>query len=104
MPVVLADITVLPIGTGNTSISDYIAASEALLKEFPELKHRVNPLSTSVEGELDRVLELVRRMHEAPFAEGAYRVSTSLRIDDRRDSSVSMEHPMDAVREKAGLR
>lgn len=104
MPVVFADLTILPIGTGNTSISDYVAASEALLKDFPDIRYRLNPTSTSLEGELDRILELVRRMHEAPFSQGAYRVSTSLRIDDRRDSSPSMEHQVDVVREKAGLR
>lgn len=104
MPVVSADVSIVPIGTGNTSISDYVAASENLLKAFPDVRYRLSPMSTSLEGELDRILELVRRMHEAPFAEGAYRVSTSLRIDDRRDQQSSMEHKVEVVREKAGLK
>lgn len=38
MPKVFADVTIVPIGTGNTSISSYVAASEMLLKEFPDIQ------------------------------------------------------------------
>ena len=103
MPHVLADITTVPLGTGNTSISAYVGACDRLLKQFPDLQYRLNPMSTTVEGELDRVLELIRRMHEAPFELGARRVSTTIRIDDRRDARGSMQGKMDSAREKSGL-
>lgn len=103
MPTVCADVTIVPIGTGNTSISSYVAACERLVKEFPDINFRINPMSTTLEGEIDRVLELIRRMHEAPFTQGAYRVSTSIRIDDRRDHRNTMENKIETVREKAGL-
>ncbi len=103
MPKVMADVTIVPIGTGSTSISSYVASCDQLLKQFPDVKYRLNPMTTTLEGELDRVLELARRMHEAPFTQGAYRVSTTLRIDDRRDHANTMEGKMAAVREKAGL-
>ena len=60
-------------------------------------------MSTTLDGENDRVLELIRRMHEAPFTQGAYRVSTSIRIDDRRDHTNTMDNKIAVVREKAGL-
>jgi uncharacterized protein (TIGR00106 family) len=103
MPTVFADVTIIPIGTGNTSISSYVAACERLVREFPDINFRINPLSTTLEGEIDRVLELIRRMHEAPFTQGAYRVSTSIRIDDRRDHRNTMENKIETVRNKAGL-
>lgn len=103
MPKVFADVTIVPIGTGNTSISSYVAASERLLKEFPDVQYKLNPMSTTLDGEMDRVLELIRRMHEAPFLQGAYRVSTAIRIDDRRDRSNTMDNKIASVREKAGL-
>ena len=39
-------------------------------------------------------------MHEVPFAAGAGRVSTLIRIDDRRDKNSSMTAKMQAVKEK----
>ena len=37
-------------------------------------------------GEKDyQQLQVIRRMHEAPFEKGAVRVSTLIKIDDRRD-------------------
>lgn len=104
MPKAMVDVTIVPIGTANTSISSYVAACERLIKQFPDIQYSLNPMSTTFEGELDRILELVRRMHEAPFEQGAYRVSTSIRIDDRRDSSNTMAGKVAAVREKAGLK
>lgn len=103
MPYAMVDVTIIPIGTGNTGISAYVAACGRLLKEFPDIQYRVNPMTTTLEGELDRILEMVRRMHEAPFREGAYRVSTTIRIDDRRDQRNTMEGKINAVRDKAGL-
>ena len=103
MPRIFADITIVPIGTGSTSISSYVAACERLLKEFPDVQYKLNPMSTTLDGVLDRVLELIRRMHEAPFAQGASRVSTSIRIDDRRDFHNTMENKIATVKEKAGL-
>jgi uncharacterized protein (TIGR00106 family) len=103
MPKAMVDVTIVPIGTANTSISSYVAACERLLRQFPDVRYHLNPMSTTLEGELDRVLELIRRMHEAPFSQGAYRVSTTIRIDDRRDASQTMQGKIDTVREKAGL-
>ena len=39
-------------------------------------------------------------MHEAPFAEGARRVSTLIKIDDRRDKEQTLEGKVRSVTEK----
>jgi uncharacterized protein YqgV (UPF0045/DUF77 family) len=39
-------------------------------------------------------------MHEHPFTLGAQRVSTSLRIDDRRDKQATIAGKMRSVEEK----
>jgi len=46
------------------------------------------------------VLTVIRQMHEIPFNAGAERVSTSVRIDDRRDKDASMVQKMQAVQDK----
>ena len=99
MSIVVAEIVVSPLGTGSPSISAYVADVERLLETFT-LKRLLTPMGTILEGELDEVLRAVRAVHEAPFARGALRVSTSLRIDERRDKTLSMEGKVRAVEEK----
>jgi uncharacterized protein YqgV (UPF0045/DUF77 family) len=48
------------------------------------LKHEVEPLGTTVEGELRAVLEAVEEAHELLVANGVGRLTTSLRIEDKR--------------------
>jgi len=97
----IAQVTIIPIGTGDTGVSEYVAAIQDVLAAAPEeVKHRMTPMSTLIEGPLDEVLAVIRRMHEVPFQRGAQRVSTSISIDDRRDKPSTMEQKMRSVEEK----
>ncbi len=96
----IAEITVVPLGTGSTSLSQYVADVENVLKKYSDLKTKLTPMSTVVEGDLDRILEAVREMHETPFKKGAKRVSTRLSIDDRRDKEASMDAKIESVKSK----
>jgi uncharacterized protein (TIGR00106 family) len=83
---VIIDVHIHPIGSGEIGVSRYVAASVAALKtQFPSLTFQVNPMSTTIQGQLNLALEAVKAMHEAQFYAGAVRVSTSIRIDERRD-------------------
>jgi uncharacterized protein (TIGR00106 family) len=73
---------------------------EKVLKKFPKVKSLLTPMSTILEGEMDDILEAVKSMHEVPFRMGALRVSTTLRIDDRRDKAITMVGKMAAVKSK----
>jgi len=97
---VVAEVTVVPLGTSSPSLSTYVSEVEKALKKFPRLKSMLTPMSTILEGEMDDVLEAVKAMHEAPFRMGALRVSTTLRIDDRRDKPLTMEGKLAAVKGK----
>jgi uncharacterized protein (TIGR00106 family) len=81
MAVVFVSIT--PLGTG-TSVSRYVAGVERILRDT-SLKSQLTAMGTIIEGDLDEILAVIRRMHEHPFTQGAARVSTFLKIDDRRD-------------------
>lgn len=95
----IAFLTITPLGTATPSVSRYVAGVERILRET-QLTHQLTAMGTIIEGDLDEILAVVRRMHEAPFAEGALRVSTSLRIDDRRDRPHSIASKMRSVEEK----
>ncbi|MFD2331890.1 MTH1187 family thiamine-binding protein [Cohnella sp. GCM10020058] len=97
----IVQVTIVPIGTGSTSVSAYVAEVERILRLAPErIEHQMTPMSTIIEGELEDVLAVVRRMHETPFNHGAQRVSTSITIDDRRDKQGTMAQKMEAVADK----
>ena len=97
---VIAEVTVVPLGTASASLSSFVAEAERVLKDFPALKSLLTPMSTILEGELADVLAAVRAMHEAPFLMGALRVSTTLRIDDRRDKEITMAGKVASVKGK----
>lgn len=92
-------LTITPLGTATPSVSAYVAGVEKVLRESG-LKHQLTAMGTIIEGDLDAILAVVREMHEHPFTQGALRVSTSIRIDDRRDKVATMEGKMRSVEEK----
>lgn len=97
----IAEVTVLPMGTATPSVSQYIADVHRVLEAYEgKIKYRLTPMSTILEGELDDIFEVVKRMHEVPFHKGVLRVNTALRIDERRDKSASMEQKIRSVEEK----
>jgi uncharacterized protein (TIGR00106 family) len=99
----IVQVTIVPLGTGTPSVGDYVAAVHHVLENSGEkIKYQLTPMSTIIEGELDIVLAVVRRMHEVPFSNGAMRVSTSITIDDRRDKEGTMEQKLRSVEEKKG--
>ena len=94
---VIARIQVVPLGTATTSLSHYVAACLDVLKEAKDVSYEITAMGTNIQGPLERVLELARKMHEVPFAMGVKRVGTTINIDDRRDKPSSMEHKVKAV-------
>lgn len=94
---VIVEISVVPIGTADTSISQYVAGCIGVLDACNDIKYQLTPMGTVVEGPLDRVLELVKLMHEVPFKKGISRVITTVKIDDRRDIKASMKGKIDSV-------
>jgi len=97
---VIAEVTVVPLGTATPSLSAYVAGVEKVLAKFTNIKTLLTPMATILEGDLDEILTAVRQMHETPFVNGAQRVSTRISIDDRRDKQLSMEGKVKAVKEK----
>ena len=96
---VIMEVSVVPLGTGSTGVSRYVACCLEMVRAAG-VSHQLTPMGTILEGELDELLSLVRRMHEVPFGEGALRVVTTLKIDDRRDREASMAAKVRSVEEK----
>lgn len=94
----IVEVNVCPLGTGTPSVSRYVAEAERVLQGEKDLKYELTAMGTIIEGELDKLLTLVARMHRAVFEAGALRVVTTVKIDERRDKAASMEGKVEAVR------
>ncbi|MGK2905249.1 MAG: MTH1187 family thiamine-binding protein [Desulfuromonadales bacterium] len=80
----VVEISVAPLGTGSLSVSRYVAACVEIVVASG-LVYQLNPMGTVIEGDIDAIFAVLRKMHEVPFGKGAERVSTLIKIDDRRD-------------------
>lgn len=96
----IAEVTVIPIGTGTTSLSPYVAELQRVLEKQEGIRYTLTSMSTIIEGPLENVFAAIRSIHESPFHSGAQRVSTSIKIDDRRDKESSSEQKLRSVQEK----
>ncbi|MFB6355265.1 MAG: MTH1187 family thiamine-binding protein [bacterium] len=92
-PIVAAQITVTPVGTGNPDITKYIREC-IKIAHLSEMKFQETPLGTVVRGPMDEVLKIIKKMHEVPFELGAKRVRTHVTIDDFREEDIepSLHH------------
>ena len=79
----LAELEVVPIGTGSASLSAILAQAARLIDQSG-LDYRVGPMGTSVEGDWDQVMALAKQCRDA-MLRSADRVMLTIRIDDRKD-------------------
>ncbi|MEO0072010.1 MAG: MTH1187 family thiamine-binding protein [candidate division WOR-3 bacterium] len=92
----IVDISVVPIGTKTSSISEYVKKSIQLIKKSG-LKYQIGPMGTTIEGELSDIFELILQIHKAQVKMGVKRILTTIKIDDRRDKKQTMEDKVKAV-------
>ncbi len=92
-------VSISPVGEG-ISVSRYVTEALRVLHNQSRVEFRLDPMFTTLDGDLDEILALIRQMQEAVFAAGAERVGTVIKIDDRRDHAASMDGKIASVRQK----
>lgn len=98
----LIKVSIIPLGTGTPSVSKYVARAVEVLQGEKDIKYELTAMGTIIEGDLERLLTLARRMHEAVFDAGVVRAVTIIEIDDRRDKTSSMSGKIESVKKKLG--
>ncbi len=96
----IAEVSVVPLGTGDTSVSRYVAGAVKALRSHPELSYELTGMGTIIQGEIPALLAVIAEMHESVFTAGARRVVTTVKIDDRRDKPATPETKIAAVRKQ----
>jgi uncharacterized protein (TIGR00106 family) len=84
--VVVAEVSVFPLGTGSPGVSRYVATAVEEL-EASGLKCTLGPMGTTVEAASpEEVYAAVARAQAAVFELGAGRAYTVIKMDERRDA------------------
>jgi len=96
----IAEVSVVPLGTKTPSVSQYVARAVKVLGREKNIRYEITAMGTIVEGDLDTILAVVKKMHEEVFGEGVGRVLTMVRIDDRRDKAQGMKEKVDSLKKK----
>jgi uncharacterized protein (TIGR00106 family) len=97
--VATAQVQIVPVATPSPSMGDYLAEAvkAARAKGFePE----IGPTGTVIEGDVAKIVDGARAMHEAVFQAGLQRVVTTIVIDDRRDRPSSADQKVDSLEER----
>ena len=84
----VAEIQVIPIGSG-VSVRKEVQRAHGILGEG-DLHVQLHSYGTNVEGELDEILDAVRRVHERLHAEGTVRIATFVKIGTRTDKEPNL--------------
>jgi uncharacterized protein (TIGR00106 family) len=90
-------ISVTPVGTGSTGVGDFVAEALRVI-ERSGLHYELNAMHTVIEGDLGALMGVVSQIHAALFAKGAQRLSTVIKLDDRRDVPSTIDAKVRSVR------
>ncbi|WP_280768432.1 MTH1187 family thiamine-binding protein [Salipaludibacillus daqingensis] len=97
----IADVTIMPLGSDSTSVSDVVAEVHKTLKRTKlPIHYELTSMSTLIEGEIDDIYAILKVIQEVPFKLGHKRVATNIRIDDRRDKPSSIKGKLSSVQMK----
>ena len=90
----LVAFSVTPLGVGE-AVAEYVADAVRVVRESG-LPNRTDAMFTTVEGDWDEVMDVVKRAVEAVAAK-APRVSVTLKADIRRGAAGALDAKVEAV-------
>jgi uncharacterized protein (TIGR00106 family) len=103
MSTVNAEISIMPIGTSDTSMSKEIAAAYDAIHNLTNLKKvTLTPMSTQIESDkLDDIFQAILAAHNSAKSVGVKRVISTIRIDERLDKPNVLDDKVRSVETKA---
>ncbi len=96
---VLLEFSMSPLEKGE-SVSPYVARCLEVI-DASGLDYRLHAMGTIVEGEIDQVLEVLRRCFDA-LAQDCDRITCTAKLDYRRGHQGRLETKVASVEEKLG--
>jgi uncharacterized protein (TIGR00106 family) len=96
---VIVEVSVVPVGTGEASVSAYVRAAVKIIEET-DLDYQVNSMGTCLQGEWDEIFSTLKAVHDELAKMGCNRIVTTVKIDDRRDKYGSMDAKIAAIEDE----
>jgi uncharacterized protein (TIGR00106 family) len=93
-------VSIAPSDTGGVSLSKFVAEAERVIRADGRVTYRLDPMFTTMQGDLPVCFEIIEKMHEALAAMGCKRIGSVIKIDDRRDKVADMDAKVRSVEEK----
>ncbi|KAK6459663.1 YkoF-like protein [Scheffersomyces xylosifermentans] len=95
----LADVCLIPIGTGSASVSDEVTEITRLAQSS-HLHTTLHSAGTTIEGPWNEVMDLIGQMHELLHKKGIVRIQSDIRVGSRTDKKQSPQDKIDVVQRK----
>lgn len=92
----IVEFSVVPVGTGSTSVSHFVRRAHEVIKKSG-LEWELNPMGTCLQGDWDTVFRTIKEVHEALAEMGCARLVTTIKVDDRRDKPRKMQDKVERV-------
>ena len=96
---VLVEFSVFPLGKGE-SVGDYVARCLKIV-EHSGVEYRCHAMGTTIEGELDEVLDVVKRCVEE-LAIDCDRVECAMKLDYRKGHAGELKSRLTRVEKRLG--
>ncbi len=96
---VLLEFSMSPLGEGE-SVSNYVARSLQIIDESG-LSYELHAMGTIIEGEVDEVLDVMRRCLDAMAAD-CDRITCTAKLDYRKGHTGRLDSKVKSVEEKLG--
>ena len=94
-----AEISIYPIGTGNSSVSFYIAKGIEAIQNIKEIRYEINSMGTVLESDnIDSIYKAAKTIMEVTHNLGVNRVEVILKIDSRKDKQMKMENKIESIK------
>ena len=101
---VMAEISVIPLGTGTPSVGEQVAAALRALDAYPAVEYELTAMGTTLVGERGAVLAACEAMHAAVLAAGAPRCYTIIKLDERSDKAMDARAKVASVQRRMAER
>ncbi|CCG25736.1 Ecm15 protein [Candida orthopsilosis Co 90-125] len=95
----LADVCLIPIGTGSASVSDEVTIITKLAQES-NLDTTLHSAGTTIAGPWNEVMNLIGTMHEVLHKRGVARIQSDIRVGTRIDKHQTPQDKIDVVQQK----
>lgn len=97
----IADVCIVPIGTGKASVSDEVTLITHYLRQNKgDLTVTLHSAGTTIEGNWDAVMSIIGKLHELLHENGVVRIQSDIRVGTRTDKSQKSIEKINVVEQK----